>query len=901
VTTFNVFPATPYRLSIAQPSVAGNPAPTISYAWAYNGTPIGGNNRIVNAYTFPSLPGTLSCTVTATNWGGSVSATATATIAERLPVPILNAVSIRVASAPTAIVTELPSATAGAVLTVGGAVPVATAPAGLNIGSLAYQWRRNGNQIAGATNQTYTLVAADIDTTLSVQVTASNAGQIDVEYAVVRIGNAAANAGSLIGGHGPDVNYYTSSVGFANLTHSMAPFWSDSNVNGDGWRVGSGATWNYLFGVNMQSRLSMLGIKGAWDPINVATPATQNTPTEYGIAENYRVKYKVTVYWEGSEGRAQVTERIRNGSDAAITNQFWPLQTSAAFSSATVQFANGDPFGEGVSRNFHRRTTEFGPVSVRGLRDSSLSVYANGSTDPFRNAIILVHDVQKEVGGVDSGVWETVYAGFTHENYTPFALYPTYVEAMRHLKTLRYLSFGWAHQAEWMISSSTGEDITGPNYPYNDNWWTPAENAAYSKYRDLPPTFGTAWGFGNLNRPTHVQFGRSLRAAVEICSALGCDLWWNHPFHSTYVGNTPGEVRVREAYLQMFAETINQHLAPGLKVYSEWGNETWNYEIPYVHGHRYARNQSLRLTNANGDPLLANRRWVNDDSDWWANTSNNELVGLFAYNAAASAAISAYLRPLMPGRELVSVWAGQDARGELRYDIRSAAAALWATIPWVFDELDAYAVAPYRTPEFNNAAVEAGTLTTAEAFDAIEGAGWLLPASDSASQWANGRFGKPGMVQQKQFALDLDAPYVTSAGNGSFKLPADEGKRRWNLRLIAYECGQEALPSTNATKDFTRRLQYDPRYYDFYYRHYETMLSPGPAPMVTTRQADGYFGSESQFIANGEPLYDMACDLDPIGPHGRFYWGTQQFNGETGAPRASALRQLVIDQPWSNP
>ncbi|MGA0210081.1 MAG: hypothetical protein ACO3LZ_09210, partial [Candidatus Nanopelagicales bacterium] len=671
----------------------------------------------------------------------------------------------------------------------------------------------------------------------------------------------------------------------------MAPFVGDADVTSDGWKVG--VTGNYLFGVGVQSRLSMLGIKGEWDPINIAF---QNQyVTEYGVKDEYRVKYKVTVYWEGSEGRAQITQRVRTGSDAAITNLFSPPQTSEAFSASTVQFANGDPFGEGLTRSFYKRTTEFGPVSVRELKDSNISIYANGSVDPFRNAIILVHDVQKEVGGVGSGVWETVYAGFTHENYTPFALYPTYVEAVSHLKTLRYLSFGWAHQAEDVISQSTDEDITGLNYPYNDSWHTADQNAAFSKYRDLPPTFGVSNGFGAINRPTHVLFGRSLRAAVEICSALGCDLWWNHPFHSTYVGNTPGAVKVREAYLQMFAETVNQHLAPGLKVYSEWGNETWNFSNPFYHGTRYAQNQGLKLANANGDLVLRDytSEWASSPP-WWANPSGNQNVAMFAYNAAASAAISAYLRPLMPGRDLVSVWGGQDSGGTLRYDIRSAAMALWATIPWVFDELDAYAVAPYRTPLVDNAAVEAGTLTTSAAFDAIQSDGWLLPASDTSSKWATEVSGKPGMVQQKQFVLDLDAPYANPAvADQSFKFPADEGKRRWNLRLLAYECGQHAVPNTDATKEFQRLLQYEPRYHNYYYRHYETLLSSGPAPMVTTRQADGYYGSTSQFIANGEPLYDMVCDLGIISAHGgSFYWGTQQFNGEIGAPRASALRDL---------
>ena len=39
-----------------------------------------------------------------------------------------------------------------------------------------YQWLQDGNAIAGATNSTYTVVAADAGHDLSVQVTASNGG-----------------------------------------------------------------------------------------------------------------------------------------------------------------------------------------------------------------------------------------------------------------------------------------------------------------------------------------------------------------------------------------------------------------------------------------------------------------------------------------------------------------------------------------------------------------------------------------------------------------------------------------------------------------------------------------------------------------------------------------------------
>ena len=134
MSSFAVYPGTPYTISVATPTVAGNPAPTLSYRWTYGGTEIG-TTRVVQGYTFTSFPGTLACTVTAANWGGSVSQTATASITERLPVPVLNAVSIRLQSSPTAIVTSLPSAAAGDVLLCGGPGAADLSPTGSNVGT----------------------------------------------------------------------------------------------------------------------------------------------------------------------------------------------------------------------------------------------------------------------------------------------------------------------------------------------------------------------------------------------------------------------------------------------------------------------------------------------------------------------------------------------------------------------------------------------------------------------------------------------------------------------------------------------------------------------------------------------------------------------------------------------
>ena len=49
---------------------------------------------------------------------------------------------------------------------------LATDPPGADVGTLYYQWTRDGTDIAGATSSTYELAADDIGTIINVKVTA---------------------------------------------------------------------------------------------------------------------------------------------------------------------------------------------------------------------------------------------------------------------------------------------------------------------------------------------------------------------------------------------------------------------------------------------------------------------------------------------------------------------------------------------------------------------------------------------------------------------------------------------------------------------------------------------------------------------------------------------------------
>jgi fibronectin type 3 domain-containing protein len=145
----------------------------ISYSYQWRRCNAGGNscNNIAGAtsttYTLTAadVGSTLRVVVTASNAGGSASATSAQTAAVTAAPP-----------ANTALPTISGTAQDGQTLTADKGTWTGTAPI-----TYSYQWRRcdsagNGcTDIAGATNTTYTLTGADVGSTLRVAVTASNA------------------------------------------------------------------------------------------------------------------------------------------------------------------------------------------------------------------------------------------------------------------------------------------------------------------------------------------------------------------------------------------------------------------------------------------------------------------------------------------------------------------------------------------------------------------------------------------------------------------------------------------------------------------------------------------------------------------------------------------------------
>jgi len=134
-------------------------SPTFTYQWLKNGATISGATAASYVIPAPDVAGRISCRVTATNSDGSVSATSNQT-SQVLSAPPGNTTAPAISG----------TAQVGQTLTVSNGTWTGT---GL---SYARQWLRGGTNIAGATNATYVLQAADEGTLISCRVTATNTG-----------------------------------------------------------------------------------------------------------------------------------------------------------------------------------------------------------------------------------------------------------------------------------------------------------------------------------------------------------------------------------------------------------------------------------------------------------------------------------------------------------------------------------------------------------------------------------------------------------------------------------------------------------------------------------------------------------------------------------------------------
>lgn len=149
-------------LSVTDGTWAGFPAPTLTYQWRRAGNAIPGANA--STYLLQTADAGLQvwCDVTGTNGSGALTVASNAlTIA---PAPAVNTPPVNTSSPVVSGATAIGST-------------LAASPGGWSGSpspSFAYQWRRNGVDIAGATGSTYVTQPGDASASISCRVTGTN-------------------------------------------------------------------------------------------------------------------------------------------------------------------------------------------------------------------------------------------------------------------------------------------------------------------------------------------------------------------------------------------------------------------------------------------------------------------------------------------------------------------------------------------------------------------------------------------------------------------------------------------------------------------------------------------------------------------------------------------------------
>jgi hypothetical protein len=171
-------------------------SPSYGYQWLRAGTSISGATGFQYTLTSTDVGNGIACTITATNAGGSTSATSAYTTTVTYPAPVNLSAPVVSISQP--YVGDNISASSGS---------------WQDASSYAYQWLRAGTSISGATSQGYTVTSADVGNGLACSVTATGTGgstSVTTSYTSAVIQQAIALTGSAA----PYISAYPWSGGF---------------------------------------------------------------------------------------------------------------------------------------------------------------------------------------------------------------------------------------------------------------------------------------------------------------------------------------------------------------------------------------------------------------------------------------------------------------------------------------------------------------------------------------------------------------------------------------------------------------------------------------------------------------------------------------------------------------
>ncbi len=602
------------------------------------------------------------------------------------------------------------------------------------------------------------------------------------------------------------------------------------------------------------------------------------------------------IYWEG-EGEVR------------IHDQEGPYEHGAV---RTVRFGGPDgdgPFGDGP-RTMSTRTWSV----TRCVNDTAwlhVLVSRSSAAEPVRNIMVLM-------------------PGFDETNYEPMMVNPKWIEKSAIYRVQRFFGHSFGRTARER-AYDTGRPF---EQRFSGGWVQEAHETIREPRWEQPVVEGQMQGgYGAWSRPTHAAFGNSPRAAIELCNAISADLWWSHPYQAVRDDESQPEFdddgnRVRglwydREYVDGYAALINEHLEPGLKVYSEWTNESWGgWNINSYGAGRIWGGQCFFRTKYN-------------PPGYGDGPGDGRVSSVFDVLASAKLARAIRAR-LEDGRQLRATCNFQDANARPGNE---ALAVVYATEPGreLLQELDAIGTAPYRSwpgswPEITGLTREEmeegprarsaqwpddedrwarilpwpledfprwqpgtepgpgqGYMTTQDMADYWNSLGADLHWNHTESWWNDQEQEPPEGVSRTQNTtrwratqwklLAIDAlPARHERDDWSFSRRGfvdgewtrldEDHPPRWNLRLVTYESGQHnTLTGDAALYQYPLRrfrdLQYHPDYKTWHLGYYEALFSPGPR-----RNEDGTISEDA------EPLYDLVVNLSNVRRHtAGMWWG----------------------------
>ncbi len=172
-----------------------------------------------------------------------------------------------------------------------------------------------------------------------------------------------------------------------------------------------------------------------------------------------------------------------------------------------------------------------------------------------------------------------------------------------------------------------GTESTYQSQPFNQTYLQKLSKYSVIRFMDFQRTNNSPLvNWSDRPKPSDrtqaTDRGVALEYMIKLCNTLGADAWFCMPH------------KANDQFIQQFATMVKEQLNPGLKVYIEHSNETWNGGFQQA---GYCQQQGL-AAGLSGDPYLAQVRWHSKRSveifNIWKNVfgtqSNTRLVRVLA-------------------------------------------------------------------------------------------------------------------------------------------------------------------------------------------------------------------------------------------------------------------------------